>query len=440
MAVLAVVGTQWGDEGKGKIVDLLARDADMVVRYQGGSNAGHTVVKGRDTYVFHLIPSGILYRGTTCVIGNGVVVDPAALIAEMDELRAKGVRIDKSLYISQAAHVIMPYHKAIDKASETQKGGRLIGTTGRGIGPAYVDKMARIGIRMGDLLNPHYFRQKLEDNMAETNALLEAVYHITGFEAEKIFQEYLGYAERLAGLIVDTGILINKAVTKGETILLEGAQGTHLDVDHGTYPYVTSSSAAAGGACTGAGIGPTSIDSVLGIAKAYTTRVGSGPFPTELKDDVGSKLQAQGSEFGATTGRARRCGWYDAVMVRYAVRVNALSSLAVTKLDVLDGQPEIKICTGYKNGGRKLTEIPQDTHTLGTCEPVYETWSGWTGSTTGAKTYRALPREARQYLARLEELADCPIDIISTGSNRDETIVLRNPLLRHRRRPTAQSA
>jgi adenylosuccinate synthase len=440
MAVLAVVGTQWGDEGKGKIVDLLARDADMVVRYQGGSNAGHTVVKGKDTYVFHLIPSGILYRGTACVIGNGVVIDPAALITEMDELRTKGIRIDKCLYISQAAHVIMPYHKAIDKASETQKGGRLIGTTGRGIGPAYVDKMARIGIRMGDLLNPHYFRQKLEDNMAETNALLEAVYHISGFEAEKIFQEYLGYAERLAGLIIDTGILVNKAVMKGDTILLEGAQGTHLDVDHGTYPYVTSSSAAAGGACTGTGIGPTAIDSVLGIAKAYTTRVGSGPFPTELKDDVGSKLQAQGSEFGATTGRARRCGWYDAVMVRYAVRVNALSSLAVTKLDVLDGQPEIKICAGYRIGGRKVTEVPQDTNALATCEPVYETWPGWTGSTTGAKTYRALPREARRYLARIEELAECPIDIISTGSSRDETIVLRNPLLRHRRRATAQSA
>jgi len=440
MAVLAVVGTQWGDEGKGKIVDLLARDADMVVRYQGGSNAGHTVVKGRDTYVFHLIPSGILYRGTRCVIGNGVVIDPAALITEMDELRAKGVRVEKNLSISQAAHVIMPYHKAIDQASETQKGGRLIGTTGRGIGPAYVDKMARIGIRMGDLLDPDSFRQKLEHNMAETNAMLESIYHAPGFEAEKIFQDYLRYAERLRAMIVDTGILINKAVAKGDTVLLEGAQGTHLDVDHGTYPFVTSSSAAAGGACTGAGLGPTAIDAVLGIAKAYTTRVGSGPFPTELKDGVGNALQAQGNEFGATTGRARRCGWYDALMVRYAVRVNGLSSLAVTKLDVLDGQAEINICTGYQINDRKATDLPQDANVLAACEPVYESWPGWTGTTTGVKTYRALPREARRYLARIEELADCPIDIVSTGSSRDETIVLRNPLLRHRRRSAAQSA
>jgi adenylosuccinate synthase len=300
--------------------------------------------------------------------------------------------------------------------------------------------MARIGIRMGDLLDPPYFRQKLEDNMAETNALLEAVYHAPGFQAEKIFQEYFSYAERLRDLIVDTGILVHKAVTKGQTVLLEGAQGTHLDVDHGTYPFVTSSSATAGGACTGTGIGPTAIDAVLGIAKAYTTRVGSGPFPTELKDEVGRTLQAQGNEFGATTGRARRCGWYDAVMVRYAVRVNGLSSLAVTKLDVLDGHREIRICVGYKIAGRKVSDMPQDTKALASGEPIYESWPGWTGPTTGAKTYRALPKEARRYLARIEELAECPIDIVSTGSKRDETIVLRNPLLRHRRRATAQSA
>jgi adenylosuccinate synthase len=440
MSALVVVGTQWGDEGKGKIVDLLARDADMVVRYQGGSNAGHTVVKGDRTYIFHLIPSGILYRGTTCVIGNGVVIDPAALISEMDDLRTKGMRVEKSLYVSQAAHVIMPYHKAIDKASETQKGGRLIGTTGRGIGPAYVDKMARIGIRMGDLLDPDTFRRKLEDNMAETNALLQAVYRAPGFQADKIFQEYLGYAERLRGMIVDTGVMVHKAVIKGSTVLLEGAQGTHLDVDHGTYPFVTSSSAAAGGACTGSGIGPTSIDGVLGVAKAYTTRVGSGPFPTEQKDGAGTALQARGNEFGATTGRARRCGWYDAMLVRYAVRVNGLSSLAVTKLDVLDGHDEIKLCIGYKLGGRKLTDVPQDTNALAACEAIYETWPGWRRSTTGGRTYRDLPREARRYLARIEELAGCPIDIISTGSNRDDTIVLRNPLLKRRKRSAAQSA
>jgi adenylosuccinate synthase len=434
MGALAVVGTQWGDEGKGKIVDLLARDADMVVRYQGGSNAGHTVVKGGTTYVFHLIPSGILYRGTTCVVGNGVVVDPAALIEELDALRKKGVRTDGSLYVSQAAHVIMPYHKAIEKASEIQKGGRRIGTTGRGIGPAYVDKMARIGIRMGDLLDPPYFRQKLEDNVAETNALLQTLYRAPGFEVEKIFQEYLRHAERLRGMIVDTGILVYNAVCKGKTILLEGAQGTHLDVDHGTYPYVTSSSAAAGGACTGTGIGPTAVDGVLGVAKAYTTRVGGGPFPTELTNEIGSTLQTRGNEFGATTGRARRCGWYDAMLVRCAVRVNSLTSLAITKLDVLDGLGEIRLCTGYKFKGKKLADVPQEAAMLGACEPVYETWPGWTKSTTGVRAYRDLPREARRYLARLEELAERPIDLVSTGSKREETIMLRNPLLRARRR------
>ena len=435
MGVLVVVGTQWGDEGKGKIVDLLAQNADMVVRYQGGSNAGHTVVKGRHKYVFKLIPSGVLYRGTACVIGNGVVIDPADLIAEIDGLKAKGVRADKHLYISQAAHVIMPYHKAIEKASETQKGGRRIGTTGRGIGPAYVDKMARIGIRMGDLLDPSYFRQQLEDNVAETNALLKTLYHAPGFEAEKIFQEYLRYADRLKGMIVDTGLFVHQAVAKGKMVLLEGAQGTHLDVDHGTYPYVTSSSAAAGGACTGTGVGPTAVDAVLGIAKAYTTRVGSGPFPTELTDDFGAALQKRGNEFGAVTGRERRCGWYDAMLVRYAVRVNGLTSLCITKLDVLDGLGEIRLCTGYKfKGNRKLAEIPQESVMLGVCEPVYETWPGWTKSTTGVKVYRDLPKEARRYLARLEELAKCPIDIISTGAKREETVVLRNPLLRARPR------
>jgi adenylosuccinate synthase len=437
MGTLVVVGTQWGDEGKGKIVDLLARDAHMVVRYQGGSNAGHTVVKGRHTYVFHLIPSGVLYRGTTCVIGNGVVIDPAALIAELDGLRASGIRAEKNLYVSRAAHVIMPYHKAIEKASETQKGGRRIGTTGRGIGPAYVDKMARIGIRMGDLLDPTHFRQKLDDNVAETNALLQALYRAPGFQAEKIFQEYLRYAERLRGMIVDTGVLVHSAMAKGRTVLLEGAQGTHLDVDHGTYPFVTSSSAAAGGACTGVGVGPTAIDGVLGVAKAYTTRVGGGPFPTELKDDMGTALQTRGNEFGATTGRPRRCGWYDAVLTRSAVRVNGLSSLALTKLDVLDGLDEVCICTGYKVGGKRVTEIPQDSAALDACLPVYESWPGWTKSTTGVKVFRDLPREARRYLARIEELAACPIDIVSTGSKRDETIVLRNPLLRTRRRKSS---
>jgi adenylosuccinate synthase len=434
MGVLVVVGTQWGDEGKGKIVDLLAQDADMVVRYQGGSNAGHTVVKGEQKYVFKLIPSGVLHRGTVCVIGNGVVVDPADLIAEMDQLKAKGVRAEKNLFISQAAQVIMPYHKAIEKASETQKGGRRIGTTGRGIGPAYVDKMARIGIRMGDLLDPPYFRQQLEDNVAETNALLETLYKAPGFEAEKIFQEYLRYAERLQEMIVDSGRLVQTAISKGKKVLLEGAQGTHLDIDHGTYPYVTSSSATAGGACTGTGVGPTAIDAVFGIAKAYTTRVGSGPFPTELTDEVGALLQRCGNEFGAVTGRERRCGWYDAMLIRYAVRVNGLTSLGITKLDVLDALGEIRLCTGYKFKGRKLADMPQEIAMLGACEPVYESWPGWGKSTIGVRAYRDLPREARRYLGRLEELAECPIDIVSTGARREETIVLRNPLLRAKRK------
>lgn len=434
MGVLVVIGAQWGDEGKGKIVDLLARDANMVVRYQGGSNAGHTVVKGGQKYVFKLIPSGVLYRGTACVIGNGVVIDPADLIAEIDGLKATGVRADKNLRISLAAHVIMPYHKAIEKASETQKGGRRIGTTGRGIGPAYVDKMARIGIRMGDLLDPPSFRLKLDENVAETNALLKTLYNAPGFEAEKIFQDYLRYAERLRPLIVDTGILVHQTIAKGKMVLLEGAQGTHLDVDHGTYPYVTSSSSAAGGACTGTGVGPTAIDAVIGIAKAYTTRVGSGPFVTELADEIGAALQTQGNEVGAVTGRERRCGWYDAGLVRYAVRVNGMTSLGITKLDVLDSLDEIRLCMGYRFKGKKLADMPQGSAILSACEPLYETWPGWTTPTRGVTVYRHLPREARRYLARVEELAQCPIDIVSTGAQRNETIVLRNPLLRARRR------
>jgi len=434
MSTVVVIGAQWGDEGKGKIVDLLAKDADMVVRYQGGSNAGHTVVKGEHKYIFKLIPSGVLYRGTACVIGNGVVIDPADLIAEIDGLKAKGVQAEKHLRISLAAHVIMPYHKAIEKASETQKGGRRIGTTGRGIGPAYVDKMARIGIRMGDLLDPTSFRRNLDDNVAETNALLKTLYHAPGFTAEQIFKEYRGYAMRLKNMIVDTGSLVHQAIATGKMVLLEGAQGTHLDVDHGTYPYVTSSSATAGGACTGTGVGPTAIDAVLGIAKAYTTRVGSGPFVTELTDEIGAALQTQGNEVGAVTGRERRCGWYDAVLVRYAVRVNGLTSLAITKLDVLDSLDEIRLCTGYRFKGKTVTGMPQGSAILADCAPVYETWPGWSQPTRGVTVYRYLPRNARRYLTRIEELAQCPLDMVSTGARRDETIVLRNPLLRARRR------
>lgn len=435
MGNLVIIGAQWGDEGKGKIVDILARDANIVVRYQGGSNAGHTVINERGTYIFHLIPSGILYRGTTCVIGNGVVVDPGALIEEMDRLQPMGVSFGKNFAVSQRAHMILPYHKAIDRASEQSKGSRKIGTTGRGIGPSYADKMARIGIRMGDLLNPALFRKKLEENLVEMNWFLERLYKVETFQVDKVFDQYMGYADRLKSYIVDTTTLLNRAISKDKTVLFEGAQGTHLDVDFGTYPYVTSSSSAAGGACTGTGVGPTMIDAVMGIAKAYTTRVGSGPFPTELTDEVGQGLQERGREFGSTTGRARRCGWYDAVVVRHAAQVNGLTSLAVTKLDVLDGCKELKICTGYRQGGVLYKEMPADLEVLTGCEPVYQRMKGWTASTTGATAYKQLPAEAKRYLARIEELAGCRIDVISTGSKRTETITLRNPLKCSRRRP-----
>jgi adenylosuccinate synthase len=435
MGNLVIIGAQWGDEGKGKIVDILARDANIVVRYQGGSNAGHTVINERGTYIFHLIPSGILYRGTTCVIGNGVVVDPGALIEEMDRLQPMGISFGKNFAVSQRAHLILPYHKAIDRASEQSKGSRKIGTTGRGIGPSYADKMARIGIRMGDLLNPALFRKKLEENLVEMNWFLERLYKVETFQVDKVFDQYMGYAERLKSYIVDTTTLLNRAINKDKTVLFEGAQGTHLDVDFGTYPYVTSSSSAAGGACTGTGVGPTMIDAVMGIAKAYTTRVGSGPFPTELTDAVGQGLQERGREFGSTTGRARRCGWYDAVVVRHAAQVNGLTSLAVTKLDVLDGCKDLKICVGYRHGGILYKEMPSDLDALMQCEPVYQRMKGWTASTTGATAYKQLPAEAKRYLARIEELADCRIDMISTGSKRTETIILRNPLKCSRRRP-----
>ncbi len=428
MGNLVVIGAQWGDEGKGKIVDILACDVDAVVRYQGGSNAGHTVINERGTFVFHLIPSGILYRGTLCVIGNGVVVDPASLIEELDHLQIQGVQIGKNFVVSQRAHLILPYHKAIDKASEQSKGSRRIGTTGRGIGPSYADKMSRVGIRMGDLLNPKAFRTKLEENVVEINWFLEQLYKLERFDVDKVFRQYMGYADRLKSHIVDTAMLVNKMIDEGKTVLFEGAQGTHLDVDFGTYPYVTSSSSTAGGASTGTGVGPTKIDAVLGVAKAYTTRVGSGPFPTELTDAVGNGLQVRGKEFGSTTGRARRCGWFDGVLVRYATKVNGLTSLAVTKLDVLDGCKELNVCTGYRYQGKLYRDMPADLQTLTDCEPVYKRFKGWSGATTGATTYKHLPVEAKRYLQYLEDLSECPIDMISTGSKRSETIILRNPL------------
>ncbi|MDT7042318.1 adenylosuccinate synthase [Candidatus Nitronereus thalassa] len=428
MANLVVIGSQWGDEGKGKIVDILSRDADLVVRYQGGSNAGHTVVTRKGTYIFHLIPSGILSRGKLCVLGSGVVIDPGALIGELDQLQKHGIKVGKNFMISQRAHVIMPYHKAIDKAAEKAKGARRIGTTGKGIGPAYVDKMARIGIRIGDLLKPEIFRRKVEDNLVEINSFLRHMYKVRGFSADRIVEEYQHYAERLRPHVADDSLVLHKAMENGRRVLFEGAQGTHLDIDFGTYPFVTSSSSCAGGACIGTGVGPTKIDAVLGVTKAYTTRVGSGPFPTELSDAIGDGLQERGQEFGATTGRARRCGWLDIVVLRYAVRVNGCTSLAVTKLDVLDGSRQLKIAVGYRYQGKLYRDMPADLDILSKCEPVYEVMPAWTGSTSGVTTFKALPLEAKRYLGRIEELTGCPIDIVSTGSHREHTIILKNPM------------
>lgn len=427
MKTIVVVGTQWGDEGKGKIVDILSGDADLIVRYQGGHNAGHTVVIDNEQYILHLIPSGILRPGKVCVIGNGVVVDPDALIKEISGLVKRGVTVKQRLFISKNAHLIMPYHRAIEREAERQKGARRIGTTGKGIGPTYVDKIARIGIKVADLLEPDIFKGKLSANLNEINYFLEDLYKVKGFELEPTYNEYLEYAAIIRGYIADTSYLLNAAIDAGKRLLFEGAQGTHLDVDHGTYPYVTSSSATAGGACTGTGVGPTRFNKVFGIAKAYTTRVGSGPFPSELKNELGARLQESGAEFGATTGRPRRCGWFDAVMVRYSIMINGISTIAITKLDVLDKINPIKICTSYKYGGKIYKDMPSELRVLEEAEPLYEEIEGWEEPTTGITEIDRLPRNARLYIRRLEEILSCNVSIISTGSSRDATIILENP-------------
>jgi adenylosuccinate synthase len=425
-----VVGAQWGDEGKGKIIDLLTERADVVGRYQGGHNAGHTVVVGMDEFILHLIPSGILHKGKQCIIGNGVVVDPAALIEEMDGLIKRGIRFEKNLLISQNAHLIMPYHKALDVASEKLKGSQKIGTTGRGIGPAYADKINRKGIRMADLLDAERFREKLATNVGEANFLLERFYNAPLVHQDAVYDEYMRYAVRLKRYIADTTLVLDGAIGKRKKVLAEGAQGTHLDVDHGTYPFVTSSSPTAGGACTGLGIGPNTIGEVLGIVKAYTTRVGSGPFPTEQENAVGELLRDRGREYGATTGRARRCGWFDALIVRHAVRVNGLTSIALTKLDVLDTLKEIKICVGYKYKGKLYTEMPADLTVLEKATPQYITVPGWQQTTIGIKKYAQLPKKARAYVEKVCRLCGVKASIISTGARRDETIVLDQPFKR----------
>ena len=421
MSTVVIVGAQWGDEGKGKIVDVLTLKADLVARYQGGNNAGHTVVIDNEKYVLHLIPSGILHKGTKCAIGNGVVIDPLALLGEIDELRSRNIDIDNNLCISQNAHIIMPYHGAIEREQEKSK---KIGTTGRGIGPSYTDKIARNGIRVIDLLRPDLFREKLRVNLSVFNYLLVNLYKADPLSEDKIFDEYMGYAKQLGKFVTDVSLLINREIEAGKNILLEGAQGTLLDIDHGTYPYVTSSNTIAGGACTGAGIGPTKIDRILGIVKAYTTRVGEGPFPTELNDELGESIRQRGGEFGATTGRPRRCGWLDILGLRYSVSINGLTGIGLTKMDILDSLEKIKLCVGYKYDGKVYDTFTTDLDVLKRCEPVYEEMPGWKESTVGIKEFDRLPSNAKSYIKKIEYLLKTPIQIISTGPKRDEIIVL----------------
>jgi adenylosuccinate synthase len=427
LANVIVIGAQWGDEGKGKITDLLSRSADMVVRSQGGVNAGHTVVVQEKTFKLHLIPSGILYPDTECVIGSGTVIDPSVLLEEMARLHALNVSTD-NLFISQTAHVTMPYHRLIDRASEEKRGKQKIGTTGRGIGPTYADKSERTGIRVIDLIDPETLREKLEWTIAYKNVILEKLYNLPPLNPEDVIEEYLGYADLLRSHVVDSSLKIYKAIRERKNILFEGAQGTLLDLDHGTYPYVTSSSPIAGGACVGAGIGPTVIDRVIGVAKAYTTRVGEGPFPTELEDEIGQTLCDRGAEFGTTTGRRRRCGWFDAVIGRYAVRINGLDCLAITKLDVLDTLEEIKVCIAYELDGKTCRHFPSSASQFAKCQPIYRTLPGWKQPTNECRTLEDLPKAALDYLRFLAEILEVPIAIVSLGASRDQTIIVEDPI------------
>jgi adenylosuccinate synthase len=416
---IAVLGAQWGDEGKGKIVDLLTPHFSIVARYQGGHNAGHTVYVNGAKFILRLIPSGILHAGVTCVIGNGVVIDPQALFTEIDELIKHGIDVDSRIVVSDKAHLILPYHRDLDLLSEARRGERKIGTTSRGIGPAYEDKIARRGIRVCDLADPKGLEENVRDNVTARNRLVQD----STMDWKPVLAQLLKHADRLRPMIRDVSVLLNEATRAGRSILFEGAQGTLLDIDHGTYPYVTSSNATIGGVCTGLGVPPKAIGRVLGVVKAYTTRVGEGPFPTELSGEMGNRLRESGSEYGAVTGRPRRCGWFDAVAVRYAARINGLDGLALTKLDVLDGLERIEICTSYRAGSRTITEFPADVGQLATCEPVYESMPGWTTPTAGVRDFDRLPDAAKRYIARLEEVSGVRASIVSTGSERDDTIV-----------------
>jgi len=424
---IVIVGTQWGDEGKGKVVDLLAEYADMVVRFQGGNNAGHTMVVDGEQFISHLVPSGIL-QGKTCFIGNGLVVDPEVLLEEIDYLSSKGVDISPDkLKISEKAHLIMPYHQAVDNARERMKGDKKIGTTGRGIGPCYEDKATRRGVRFVELLNQSVFKERVATILDEKNFYLKNYMQAGTLELAPILEKYSVFAERLAPYVTNVSVALSDGMHAGGQVLFEGAQGTHLDIDHGTYPYVTSSSTVAGNACGGSGVGPGKITDIIGIVKAYTTRVGEGPFPSELFDDVGDAIQTKGVEFGATTGRKRRCGWLDTVILENAVRLNSLSGLAITKLDVLGGLAVLKICTAYDYQGERLDHFPADLDVLAACKPIYVSHLGWGEDISGVRNYADLPDNARKYLERVQDLVATPIQIVSVGPGREETIVLDNP-------------
>ncbi len=429
MPNVIVVGSQWGDEGKGKIVDLFSQFADVIIRFQGGNNAGHTLVVGGEKFIFHLIPSGILHPGKKCIIGSGVVIDPDVLCEEIDAVKKRGYFQDESqLLISEGAHLIMPYHKAIDVARERLKsGGKKIGTTGKGIGPAYEDKAARYGIRVIDLLDERAFSEKLEENLTQKNFYLTEMLGESALDGAQILSDYMGFRELLGKYVVDTSLAIHEEMIQGRNLLFEGAQGCLLDVDHGTYPYVTSSSTVAGNACSGSGVGPTHIHSVIGVSKAYTTRVGGGPFPTEMSGTLAEEIRERGGEYGATTGRPRRCGWFDAVIVKHALRVNGLSGIALTKLDVLDSLDKIKVCTGYRWNGQVLGQAPSSLGVWQAVEPAYEELDGWQENITGARVFADLPVNAQRYIGRLEEILETEVILISVGSERNETILLKNP-------------
>lgn len=424
MSVTLIVGSQWGDEGKGKIVNLISKEADFVARYQGGANAGHTIVIDGNQYILHLIPSGMLNGDVQCIIGNGVVVDPVALMEEIEMLKNDGISVEGRLFISHKAHLIMPYHKLLDKARESSNSAKnAIGTTGRGIGPAYIDKARRTGIRIVDLLDRENFEKKLRKNLAEKNEILHKIYGYEELDADSIVEQYLRFDEIIDPYVTDTTLLINEAIDAGKEVVIEGAQGALLDIDHGTYPFVTSSNPTAGGACTGLGIPPTKIDRIVGIVKAYTTRVGNGPFPSELFDDMGEALRDSGKEFGATTGRPRRCGWLDLVALKYSTMINGFTEIALTKLDVLDNLEEIKFCTGYKIGDKLQKSFPVDLPTLEKIEPQYETVKGWNRSLAGIRNFSDLPDETYKYFEIIENFIGVPVKIISLSPDRRDTIV-----------------